>query len=236
MSPTRGDTTATVNQGSESIFMSLLHQLDDGQKHEITEEDYDHFLEVLPPAVFRFTWNGERWGFGFAEGYDRVYAFKKDGDKFYAQRTDRINPSECGIPFHEQPEGFADRLDAAKELARGRNWIPTWLKIGRKNAWIREANDPPFDTQSFHGCLSDDELLDKFEHGNWSLGQAFYRGSLCFVQQVDGGDEWLTIKEDTPFESISFGHILKKEGRDAARALLARLREASVEKCRALDY
>ncbi len=216
--------------------MSLLHTLDDGQKHEITEQDYEYFLEVLPPAVYKFIWNGERWGFGFAEGFDRVYAFKKDGDKYFAQRTDRINPSECGMPFAEQPDGYADRLDEAKERARGKNWIPTWLKIGKQNPWIREANDPPFNTQSFHCCVNDDELLDKFAHGNWCLGQAFYRDNLCVIQQVDGGDEWLTIKEGTPFESISFGQIIKKEGRDAAKALLSRLREASIEKCRALEY
>ena len=66
--------------------MGLLQQLDDGKKREITEEDYEYFLEVLPPVAFGFAWNGEKWGFGFAEGNDYVYAFKKQGAAFYAQR------------------------------------------------------------------------------------------------------------------------------------------------------
>src|SRR5437588_5925009 len=103
------------------------------------------------------------------------------------------------------------------------------LKLGKTNPWIRLAKDPPFNTQSFYECKDDDDLLDKFAHGNWCLGQAFYLGELCFIQQVDSGDEWLTLKQGEAFESISFGRIIKAQGREAAQSLLDRLRAASVE-------
>lgn len=90
--------------------MGLLHDLDDGKKRQITEEDFDYFLEALPPVAMRFRWNNERWHFGFAEGYDHVYAFKKEAGKYYAQKTDLINPWECGVPIDQQQPGFADRL------------------------------------------------------------------------------------------------------------------------------
>jgi hypothetical protein len=126
-----------------------------------------------------------------------VYAFKKEGDKFYAQKTDLVSPYECGVPPAKQQEpGFVGRLKEEKEATRAASWIPT-------NPWIRQANDPPFDTQSFCPCVHDD---------NWTLGQAFFRGDLCFVQQVDGGDEWLAIKQDMPFESISFRRIIQTQG------------------------
>ncbi len=218
--------------------MGLLHDLDDGNKREVTETDFDYFLEVLPPVAMRFAWNGERWHFGFAEGYDYVYAFKKEGGRYYAQKTNLLNPYECGHSIDDQQRrsGFADRLCAEKEATRAASWIPTWLKLGKENPWIRSAGDPPFTTQSFHACVSDDELLDKFAHGNWCLGQAFYRGDVCFINQSNGGDEWLTIKQGTPFESISFGRIVRDQGRPAAQAILDRIRAAPVEKCRELDY
>lgn len=129
--------------------------------------------------------------------------------------------------------GFADRLE--EESPRVTSWIPTWLKIGRANEWIAEAWDPPFNTKSFYECKDDAELLDKLSHGNWSLGQAFHLGDLCFIQQIDGGDEYLTIKRDTPFESISFGRIINRS-REEGQELLNRLKAAPIEKCRSLDY
>ena len=165
-----------------------------------------------------------------------VRSAKKDGDRFFAQKTDLLNPYECGVSLEKQQQGFGERLKQEKEATRSASWIPTWVKLGKANPWIRQASDPPFDTQSFHACVHDDELLDKFAHGNWCLGQAFVRDDLCFIQQVNGGDEWLTIKQDVPFESISFGHILRTQGREVAKALLDRLKAATVERCRSLTY
>jgi hypothetical protein len=215
--------------------MGLLQDLEDGNKREISEEAFDYFLNVLPPVAMRFTWRGERWTFGFAEGNDFVYAFKRQDGKFYAQRTD-LNPHECGISLEEQFQRSDNRVNGQPEEGRAASWIPTWIKLGKQNPWIRLATDPPFNTQSFHECANDDELLDKLSRGNWSLGQAFYVGHLCFIQQVDGGDEWLSIKQGAPFDSISFGRIIRREGREAAQVILDQIRGASVERCRALEY
>ncbi len=218
--------------------MGLLHDLDDGKKREISEEDYWYFLEVLPPVAMRFGWNGERWHFGMAEGYDYVYAFKKDGGRYFAQKTNLLNPNECGHSVEEQQQalGFAARLGEEKEATRAASWIPTWLKLGKGNPWIRDNGDPPFTTQSFQPCLSDDELLDKFQQGKWGLGQAFFRGDLCFINQLNGGSEWLAIKQDRPLEEIGFGRIIETQGRAAARTILDRIRAANVQQCHDRDY
>jgi hypothetical protein len=153
------------------------------------------------------------------------------------RRPTCLIPGNAAYPSTASKEpGFAGRLKEEKEATRAASWIPTWLKIGKENPWIRQAGDPPFDTRSFYACVHDDELLDKFAHGNWCLGQAFYRGDLCFIQQRNGGDEWLVIKQDVPFESISFGRMVRDHGREAAQTLLDRLRTASVERCRSLEY
>jgi hypothetical protein len=39
-----------------------------------------------------------------------------------------------------------------------------------------------------------------------------------------------------PFDSISFSNIIRNEGRAAGQAILDRIRAASVERCRELDY
>jgi hypothetical protein len=218
--------------------MGLLQSLEDGKKREISEEEFDYFLNVLPPAVMRFTWAGERWSFGFAEGNDFIYAFKRQDGKCYAQKTDLMNPHECGGSLEEQLQRLHHRQAGTETISASRaaSWIPTWIKIGNANPWIRRASDPPFNTQSFHECANDDELLDKLSRGNWSLGQAFYVGDLCFIQQVEGGEEWLTIKQGVAFDSISFGRIMRDKGRGAGQALLDGIRMASVEACRALEY
>lgn len=98
--------------------MGLLHDLDDGKKREITEEDFDYFLDVLPPAAMGFRWNGEKWSFGFAEGADYVYAFKKEGGRYYAQKTNLMNPRECGVSLEDQQQGFTGRLKDEKGAGR----------------------------------------------------------------------------------------------------------------------
>jgi hypothetical protein len=69
-----------------------------------------------------------------------------------------------------------------------------------------------------------DELLTKFEHGNWSARTGFVLDDLAFVQQLNGGDEWLSLKRDEEswhsFDSISFGHMIDRDGMDSCREYL----------------
>lgn len=111
--------------------------------------------------------------------------------------------------------------------------ISKWLKIGKKNFWIRQAWDPPFTKNSFYFCQDAEELKGKFISGNWCLGQAFVLGNLCFINQVNGGDEWLTIKDDCVFESISWQVVIKN---GEFENLLSRLQSATLEACKKLEY
>ncbi len=85
-------------------------------------------------------------------------------------------------------------------------WLAAWLAIGRDNDFICTAHDPPFSERSFTFCETFDELATWLEHGNWSLGSAFVLGELCFINQIDGGrGEWLAIRRDIQFESLTYG-------------------------------
>lgn len=92
-------------------------------------------------------------------------------------------------------------------------WGMTWLKIGKSNIWIKEAEDPAFTLESFHVCADRAEFFTKFEHGNWCLGQAWVLGELAFINQVEGGDEYLVIRRGVKFESLSVAHVLRGDGR-----------------------
>ena len=91
-------------------------------------------------------------------------------------------------------------------------------KIGMKNGWCSGE----FDRQDGNFIVEEDrlnnnsgfviedveQLRDFFKHGNWCLGQAVIYKSLCFINQINGGDEWLTMKkfknQVIDFESITF--------------------------------
>lgn len=85
-------------------------------------------------------------------------------------------------------------------------------------------------------CLIDNlKTLKKFfRHGNWCLGQAVIFKNLCFIQQVNGGDEWLVIKEfeneTRSFESISFERIITEGEPKEFEKLLKELLEAKTVK------
>lgn len=58
-----------------------------------------------------------------------------------------------------------------------------------------------------------------FAHGNWGIRSAIKYRSLIFVNQVNGGDEWWTIKilpdgQLMSFESVSWGHMLERPNPD----------------------
>ena len=82
-------------------------------------------------------------------------------------------------------------------------------------------------------CESLEQLEDYFRQGNWCLGQGFYYQNLCFINQINGGDEWLTIKDDYDFESVTFGRMIE---RGEFYIYLDRLLKATKEQCLNLTY
>lgn len=97
--------------------------------------------------------------------------------------------------------------------------IKTIIKAAKKNYWISgkasiDDGDPfaaleyEFKESSIHECQSLQELKEKLDGSNWAIGQCFAYGDLIFINQVNGGDEWLTMKffgdELVIFESVTF--------------------------------
>ena len=110
--------------------------------------------------------------------------------------------------------------------------LNTWLKLGRKNPWIREANDPPFTLEQLHEKKTIEGLDLHFKHGNWCLGDAPYYQNVCFINQVDSGTEYLVIRDDIVFESLSVQYFPL----DKLRRFIEDVQKATPEQLKNLEY
>lgn len=110
-----------------------------------------------------------------------------------------------------------------------------WLKVGGFD-W----QDDPFLEEypyEFSRTESVDRLREALGSGNWAIRQGFCYRDLAFIQQVNGGDEWWTLKRDgdawTGFESWSFGAIAQEPER--FERAMRDMCEATPEQCRSGD-
>ena len=107
-------------------------------------------------------------------------------------------------------------------------------KIGMMNGWCSGryamedgdyiVKEDRLNENSYTIIYELDDLYKFFKYGNWCLGNAVIHKNLCFIQQVNGGDEWLTIKnfpdEAIAFESMSFERMDYNEFENVVEHLL----------------
>lgn len=69
-----------------------------------------------------------------------------------------------------------------------------WLKVGGFD-W---QDDPFLEEYPYEFSRTDsvDRLREALGSGNWAIRQGFCYRDLAFIQQVNGGDEWWTLKRD----------------------------------------
>lgn len=116
----------------------------------------------------------------------------------------------------------------------------------QENGWLKRGGfdwqDDPYMEEypyEFDRCFTMQDLQDFFKQGNWGIRQGVVYGDLAFIQQVNGGDEWWTLKKDEAgnwhdFESISFKRIAGDISE--LTRYIAGMRIATVEECKHLDY
>jgi hypothetical protein len=112
-----------------------------------------------------------------------------------------------------------------------------WLKVGGAD-FEPEGFCCEHDYPYFLERYDDVDMLERFfAHGNWAIRAAVQHHDLILVNQVNGGDEWWTLKINgdnlVPFESITFRQII---ARGEFRSYIQRLRDATVEQCKKLAY
>lgn len=144
--------------------------------------------------------------------YQVSYDFRFYGPESKPIKTKHEQISQKTLDYIKKNEkGHYENLVIEKELGMtNTTWLKTWYEIGLRNHWIASAYDPEFKITSFFECKTLEHLLKKLGQGNWSLGTAFYYKNLAFINQVNGGDEWLIIKENIDFESYSCGCVIRE--------------------------
>ena len=116
----------------------------------------------------------------------------------------------------------------------------------QENGWLRrggyEWQDDPYMEEypySFVRTESMEDLREFFAHGNWAIRQGILYHDLAFIQQVNGDDEWWTLKRLgdggwLAFESWTFGGI-SEDARRFSEAIVS-MEMATPEECRRLVY
>lgn len=111
-------------------------------------------------------------------------------------------------------------------------WGNTWYEIGIKNPWVRAAYDPPFKRNSIYPVETAEQLAEWVAETGWCIGAARWWDDQCWINQIEGGSEWMVIKQDVAFESMS-GYLMgPTQILQAIRAIAG----VDVESCRKLTY
>ena len=111
-----------------------------------------------------------------------------------------------------------------------------WLKVGGFD-W---QDDPFLEEYPYEFSRTDsvDRLREALGSGNWAIRQGFCYRDLAFIQLVNGGDEWWTLKRTDSgwlaFESWSFGRIVQEPERFSHA--IECMHRATPEQCKRLEY
>ena len=107
----------------------------------------------------------------------------------------------------------------------------------QENSWLRRDRGENR-AHEFSRAHSIEDLAAFFSCGNRPIGRGVLFGDLAFVNQVDGGDEWWTLRGSdrgwTPFESVSFRRMASVPAELAW--YIAGMQDAGTEGCARLDY
>lgn len=191
----------------------------------------ERFLIWLPTTNRFFIW---LW---FAKYYSGTFANLPGKMSWGEQGYGGESECECGQHIAKGTSCFFNHKHGKVlcEACGNRIMMDIWLFEGYRNPWIRCADDPPFTRESFRVVKTMTELMEKFRQGNCSLGQAFIYKNLVFINQKDGGDEWLTIKDWCPFDSISFKAVLR-HGDNYTRQFIKELLRHQIHYRKTPDY
>lgn len=105
----------------------------------------------------------------------------------------------------------------------------------KKNPWLNDLVEYPLYDYPyyFERISSAEEMHEVMYHGNMSIRTGYLYRDLAFIQQVNGGDEWLALKKENgnyaSFESISFRGIILRDGDEGFYSYLEKLVENNTQ-------
>lgn len=220
------------------------------------DNEFDLYRDIWTPITTELTKKKD------AGTYDRdeaetayMYLIRAGVRKYSKEFPDtRISPEV----MRETGESITDRFEIEYSLgnyaylvpeitASQKEFIEMCYKIGMKNYWCSGTaarsdgdyivEEDRLNKNSFKIYENLEEIKETLSRDNWCLGTSCIYNDLCFMNQVDGGGEWLTIKrfgdEAIAFESMSMAAIIK-DGK--FEETIRRLATATKEQCQTLTY
>ena len=140
---------------------------------------------------------------------------------------------------------MADLLDTLRKNSLSSEECETFIEKCQHNGWLMRGgydwqDDPYLEEYPYEfarlGNL--DDLREYFSYDNWAIRQGVTYKDLAFIQQVNGGDEWWTLKQVDDgwmsFESITFGSMVKDPER--FNHMICSMVASSPQICHDLDY
>ena len=97
-----------------------------------------------------------------------------------------------------------EEQESLEEICQKNGWLKRGGYAWQDDPWLEEY---PYE---FSRVPTLQDLADFFSSGNWAVRQGVLFGDLAFIQQVNGGDEWWTLKRCPDgswlgFESYTMG-------------------------------
>lgn len=140
---------------------------------------------------------------------------------------------------------MADLLDTLRKNSLSSEECETLIEKCQYNGWLMRGgydwqDDPYLEEYPYEFARLDNlnDLREYFSYGNWAIRQGVVYKDLAFIQQVNGGDEWWTLKQVDDgwldFENISFEGTV--EDPDSFDHLICSMVAASPQACHDLDY
>lgn len=116
-------------------------------------------------------------------------------------------------------------LDSNRKFESEHFTIEELTKKQQENDWLRNRDeedgiyvDYPTNDYSYwaYECMTIDELRRAFLYGNWPIRGCFTYKNLAFINQINAGDEWWTLKKFGDgrllvFESITMIRTINHE-------------------------
>ncbi len=108
----------------------------------------------------------------------------------------------------------------AEEREKYDNMFGQLKEKAKENIWLMSEEDyPTWDYKFVYEQFNTiEQLKEFFNKGNWAIRQTVLFYDLAFIQQVNGGDEWWTLKYENEkwiaFESVSFQPMIERGNKE----------------------
>lgn len=122
---------------------------------------------------------------------------------------DRLDSLLCEVAELDEFKGLDSMEHSRKHICRlSKRENASLINACLENAWL---SDEDFDLSDYHfdfiKCHRKLDLMNYMSQGNWALRQGFVYNDIAFVQQVNGGDEYLTLIKKNDEKWIAFDSV-----------------------------